>query len=341
MEFEPSLSARFVAYVRDYLLDHGVDSKPVFIECGIEPGKDGEFDAPLPVRQVADLFELAAKYSNNPCMGINMGQNYHYEASSLLILAMLAAPSVEAGLKCLSHYDRYLDSGIETEFNFNTSYAEFGSRLLVSDEVKSDQINEYLMAFLMQALSNATRKRLPVRCVWLNHACDKNREVLEIFFGAPVKFSQPLNKIFFDRSFLQKSFITSNNLLFEVLNNAMKTYFTPINKQNGFVDLVCREIVLCATEGSISTEIVARRLAVSPRTLRRRLADEGFSFQEAKNLARRNRAKYFLSQTKKPVADIAFELGYSELSAFSRAFRAWVGETPQSYRENYRNFLSN
>jgi AraC-like DNA-binding protein len=73
--------------------------------------------------------------------------------------------------------------------------------------------------------------------------------------------------------------------------------------------------------------------------LRRRLADEGYSFQEAKNLARRKRAQYLLSQTRMPLSEIAFELGYSELSAFSRAFRGWVGVTPQNYRENYRHFL--
>ena len=78
---------------------------------------------------------------------------------------------------------------------------------------------------------------------------------------------------------------------------------------------------------------------VSPRTLRRRLSEEGYSFQEAKNLAREKRAKYYLSQTKMPLSEIAFELGFSELSAFSRAFRSWVGETPQSYRENYKQLL--
>lgn len=339
MEFEPSLSARFVAYVRDYLLDREIDPTAIFRECGIESAKDEEFDCPLPVNQVATLFELAAKHSKNPCMGMNMGQDYHYESSSLLILAMLAAPSVEAGLSCLSRYDQYVDSGIETELNFSAPLAEFGARLIISDEVKGNQINEYLMAFIKQALDNATRKRLPVRYVWFSHSCDQNRQALEDYFGAPVTFSQPINKVFFDRSFLAERFFTSNALLFEVLNNAMKTYFTVAGEQAGFVDMVCRELMLCSTEDSSNAEKIASRLAISPRTLRRRLLEEGYSFQEAKNLARRNRAKYFLSHTHMPLSEIAFELGYSELSAFSRAFRNWVGETPQSYRESYRQFL--
>ncbi len=338
MNFEPSLSPRFVAYIRDYLLDRNIDPDPIFAESGIESSMYQEHDSALPVHQVATLFELAAKYSNNPCMGLSMAQGYHYETSSLLIIAMLAAPSVEDGLKFLKRFDPYVDSGLEIELNFNTPLAEFGARLIISDEVNGNQINEYLMTFLMQSISNATRKRPPIRHVWFNHACDQNRKVLEEFFDAPVTFSQPLNKFYFDRSFLQERFFTSNGLLFDVLNNAMKTYFSAVNEQNGFVDLVCREITRCDSEDVINVELIAGRLTISPRTLRRRLADEGYSFQEAKNLARCNRAKYFLSHTRMPLSEIAFELGFSELSAFSRAFRSWVGEPPQSYRENYRSF---
>ena len=339
MDFEPTLSPRFVAYVRDYLLDRDIDPDPVFAEAGIESLKHEEFDCPLPVYKVATLFDLAARYSNNPCMGMNMGRDYHYESSSLLILAMLAAPSVEEGLKCLHRYDKYVDTGIETRFDFNLPLAEFGARLLISDEIKGDQINEYLMAFIMQALSAATRKRLPVRHVWFHHRSEQNRTALEEFFGAPVAFSQSCNKIFFDRSFLQEPFFTSNSLLFEVLGNAMKTYYTSVTEQNSFADLVSREIIRCGSEDASNVEKIASRLAVSPRTLRRRLAEEGYSFQEAKKLARRNRAKYFLSHTRMSLSEIAYELGYSELSAFSRAFRNWVGETPQNYRDNFRHFL--
>ncbi|MEM1153837.1 MAG: AraC family transcriptional regulator [Pseudomonadota bacterium] len=340
VDFEPTLSPRFVAYVRDYMLDRDLDPDPIFRECGVESAKDGEFDTPLPVQQVAHLFELAAQHSNNPCMGMNMGQGYHYEASSLLILAMLAAPSVEEGLKCLSRYDQYVDTAIETAYDFSAPVAEFGSRLIINDDFRGDQINEYLMAFLMQALSNATRKRLPVRAVWLHHANDQNRDALEAFFGAPVTFAQSINKLVFDSDFLQERFFTSNPLLYEVLKNAMKTFFMSANEQSGFVDMVCREIIRCGADDSAKAEKIASGLAMSARTLRRRLADEGYSFQEAKNLARRKRAMYYLSHTNMPLSEIAFELGYSELSAFSRAFRNWVGETPQNYRDNFRHFLA-
>lgn len=340
MDFEPSLSPRFVTYIRDYLMDRGIDPEPILLQSGIDSGKDEEFDCPLPVHKVATLFELAAQQANDTLIGVNLARQYHYEASSLIILAMLAAPSVEEGVKLLHKYDRYVDSGIETSFDINDSVAALAARLLIPDDVKGDQINEYLMAFLMQALSTATRKRVPVKQVWFYHSCDQNAQALETFFGAPVKFAQTANKFIFDRSYLKEKFLSSNALLYDILIKAMKTYFWATSEQNRFVDAVCREVMRVASDEAASAKTIAARLTVSPRTLRRRLANEGYSFQEAKNLARQNRAKYYLAQTTMSLAEIAFELGYSELSAFSRAFRGWIGETPQNYRANYHLYMN-
>tara|TARA_R110002110_G_C13470525_1_gene721027 strand:+ start:145116 stop:146141 length:1026 start_codon:yes stop_codon:yes gene_type:complete len=339
MNFEPTLSPRFVAYVRDYLMDRGVDPDPVFEQCGIALMQSQEFDTPVPVRQVAALIEIAGAVTDNPCIGMNMAQSYHYEASSILIVGMMAAPTVEEGLKCLNRFDKYVDTAIETTFNFEQSVAEFSARLICDDNVKVQQLNEYLMVFLARTLHVATRQKLPVEEVWLSHAGDQNAAVMEAFFGVPVKFGKPFNKLFFDRSYLKVNCFTSNALLYEVVTSALKTYFLPVTGHASFIDRVAREIISCAEGEPDSAERIAERLAMSPRTLRRHLSEEGYSFQAAKNLAREKHAKYFLSHTSLSLSEIAFKLGYSELSAFSRAFRGWTDLTPQNYREQTRKLF--
>ncbi len=332
-ELEPSLSPRFVAYVRDYLLDHGIDPEPVFRQCGIDSSRSEELDAAVPAIRIANLLELAAQCSDNPCMGLHMARRYHYESASLLILAMLAAPSVGDGIRCLCHYDRYVDTAIAIDFDFGQSLAEFGFHVIVPEGVAVNQLNEYLQVFLVQALNTATRIPVPVKQVCFSHDNNQNAEALQDFFQAPVKFSCAGNRLLFDRSYLQERFHTSHALLHEILVNAMKTYFVTEQSCNGFVDILCREIIRCGADESATLENIAERLAISPRTLRRRLSSEGSSFQEVKNLARAKRAKYYLRRTSMPIAEIAYELGFSELSAFSRAFRSWVGQAPQAYRE--------
>ena len=336
-DLEPSLSPRFVAYVRDYLLDRGIDPEPVFHQCGIVSSRCEELDAAVPAQRIASLLELAAQYSDNPSMGLNMAQRYHYESASLLILAMLAAPSVGDGIHCLCHYDRYVDTAIATDFDFSKSLAEFSFQVIVPGDVAVNQLNEYLLGFLVQALNTATRIPVPIKRVCFSHHNLQNASALEEFFQASVAFSCPDNRIFFARSYLQERFHTSHNLLHEILVNAMKTYFVPEQSGTGFVDILCREIIRCGGDESATLEKIAQRLAISPRTLRRKLSAEGRSFQEVKNLARSKRAKYYLRRTSMPIAEIAYELGFSELSAFSRAFRSWVGQAPQAYRQQGRS----
>jgi AraC-like DNA-binding protein len=90
---------------------------------------------------------------------------------------------------------------------------------------------------------------------------------------------------------------------------------------------------------SLSTGLaeVARELGLSERTLHRRLRDEGSSFRAVKDQLRRSLALDQLEQTRKPIADIAADLGYSEPSAFFRAFHGWTGEAPSEHRRRHRN----
>ncbi len=339
VELEPSLSPRFIVYLRDYLLDRGVAPEPVFRACEISYEHIEEDSLPVPMHKVAAACEAAAVATGDSCVGLHMAQNYHYESASVLILAMLAASSVEEGLHCLCKYDQYIDSAIETRFNPNQSPVQFHAGMINLQGARVDQLNEYLLAFTAKILNTATRKTLPVDVVWFHHHNNQNEAELEEFFQAPVLFGQSENRLQFDRSFLSERFITSNSLLYEILSDALKTYFAVSPERHGFVEAVSRELMRTDRNQPLSMEGVADRLALSPRTLRRRLANEGYTFQEVKNLATERRAKYYLISTSLSLSEISFELGYSELSAFSRAFRSRVGETPQNYRQKLKQFI--
>lgn len=337
--FTPSLSPRFAAYVRDYLMDRGVNPALVFVQCALDFNSNEEYDHPLPVERVACLFERAAEVTGNPLMGLSMGQDFHYESSSLLIVAMLAAPSVGEGLRFLNQYDRYIDSGIRTGFYPGRTPAEFSADLLHEAGSAMRQLNEYLMSFLVQTLATATRQPVPLLEVTFQHEPAPDLSALKAFFNCQISFGAPANLLRFHPRYLEQPFLTSNKLLFRILNNAMDAYFSIGDHKSEFVSTVCRQMMFEQSLFKADAQTIAARLNISQRTLRRRLAEEGYSFQEAKNLARERRAKYLLANSNASLTEVAFEVGYSELSAFSRAFRGWVGETPQAYRENIRTLI--
>ena len=100
------------------------------------------------------------------------------------------------------------------------------------------------------------------------------------------------------------------------------------------LDAVCGLIDALLHKGYPSVAEVARLLCVSPRTLQRQLNAEGVCYSDIVDRCRRIAARRLLESTRKPVRDIASELGYRDAGSFSRAFRRWSGCSPRVYRRN-------
>jgi len=101
-----------------------------------------------------------------------------------------------------------------------------------------------------------------------------------------------------------------------------------------------RDLLAQHLPASLSIEAVASALHQSPRTLHRRLHEEGSSFRAIKDALRRDLALARLERPEEPIGQIAADLGYAELSAFFRAFRNWTGMAPSAYRKRFRERLS-
>ncbi len=335
-------------YVRNYLLDCNIDPTPVFEHCGINDVTDAEHAVPLPTEKLIELIDHAALVSEDSLLGFNMATHFHYESSALVVLAMLAAPNVQMALKTLNHFDRYVDTGISTSYEFGNDRSVFRAELLGVDSARTAHLNEYLLTFTVHALNTATRQNMPITEVHFQHHRSDGIEQLATFFNCKIKFNQKNNRLFFVSSFLKEPLFTGNELLFEILQNALKTYFYAESREMGFVDSVCRELIVSrenndgasAGDKKDTLDCIAETLALSPRTLRRRLKDEGYTFQEVKNLARERQAKHYLANTRMTLAEIAYAVGFSELSAFSRAFKRWTGSTPQEYRTTVRKLIT-
>ena len=94
--------------------------------------------------------------------------------------------------------------------------------------------------------------------------------------------------------------------------------------------------LLAESDGARSLDEVAKQLRLSPRTIKRKLAERGTTFSEIRDDLRRQRALLLLDNRALSISDVAARLGYSELPNFTRAFRKWTGKTPLAYRERER-----
>jgi AraC-like DNA-binding protein len=189
----------------------------------------------------------------------------------------------------------------------------------------------------MRLLSNA---RIRPAEVTFAHPAPPDPGPYERFFDGPVRFGQPSTVMHLVPAQLAMPIPRADPVLGSLLREAASRALAevgsatpataPTSLAGQLRDIMAEEL---QRGGPPGVAAIARRLGMSTRTLRRRLDEEGGSFRELVDDIRADLARGYLADLRLPVSEVAFLLGFSELSAFHRAFRRWEGTTPAAYRQ--------
>jgi AraC-like DNA-binding protein len=176
------------------------------------------------------------------------------------------------------------------------------------------------------------RRRIPLRRVELAYSAPPHALEYDLLFGAPCVFDAPATALVFDAALLSEPVLQDEAGIAAFLRRAPQDVLSRIDYGSTTAARV-RRLVGQSFPGALPTEAeVAERLSVSPQTLRRQLAAEGTSFQHIRDQMRRDHAIAALAEGRTPIERISEQLGFSEPSAFHRAFKRWTGATPRAYQ---------
>lgn len=186
------------------------------------------------------------------------------------------------------------------------------------------------LAFWVHIARTATREQIIPRSVHMEFESPAI-EAHEAFFGSPIILSD-FNGITFDAIDATKPFLTTNHAMWNILQPELNKKLQDITHESSFKERVRACLVEMLASGHYLMADVASKLAISSRTLHRRLQAEGTTFQKILDELREELARHYLSVSDYSSAEIAFLLGYEETNSFYRAFRAWTGQTPEVIR---------
>ncbi|WP_340559694.1 AraC family transcriptional regulator [Streptomyces sp. GSL17-111] len=176
------------------------------------------------------------------------------------------------------------------------------------------------------------RRRIVLRRAEFSYPAPAHALEYDLLFGAPCVFGTPRTAIVFDRALLDEPVLQDAEGLRTFLRRAPVDVLARLDYA-ATVSARVRRLLGHALPGPLPTpEQIAARLSVSPQTLRRQLAAEGTSFQQVRDRLRRDHAIAVLASGRVSIEALSQQLGFSEPSAFHRAFRRWTGATPRSYR---------
>ena len=169
--------------------------------------------------------------------------------------------------------------------------------------------------------------------VELTYPKPRNARLYERTFGAPVVFDRPANRYVLDSAVLNHRLVQADADSASLFEESCRELLERIEGRDTFANQV-RHLLLAAPGKMLNADEAARRFDIGARTLRRRLADEGVTYQELLDEVRCRIAIDYLSSTALSTQDIAELLGFSEATNFRRAFVRWTQRTPQSYRRH-------
>ncbi|AGI23142.1 helix-turn-helix transcriptional regulator [Pseudomonas sp. MT3] len=161
-------------------------------------------------------------------------------------------------------------------------------------------------------------------------------------FDAPVLFSQQRNSLVFRRSVLDRPMPGRDPRLLAIVIESMRMLGGQAGVPNrpGIVDDVKSQVRTLLGDGYPSLEQVAEQLRLPSWTVQRRLQEHGLSFSALVDTVRQELATYYLQQSALPISELALLLGYSEISAFSRAFRRWFDVSPKQWRQAHKSQMA-
>ena len=190
-----------------------------------------------------------------------------------------------------------------------------------------------LVSFLRRQVEQAPAPRL---ISFLHEGSPARQAACEAFFGCPVTFGDTHTRVRFEASLLGLPMPRRDPGLRELLDGQARALLAALPEGGEFDRAVQQLLVRLLPDGEVSADRVAQALHQSTRTLQRRLAERGMSWQQLLDRTREQLARQYLADPGLALAQIALLLGYSEQSAFTRAFKRWTGQTPAQYAKSVR-----
>ena len=179
-------------------------------------------------------------------------------------------------------------------------------------------------------------RRIPLQRIDFACPSPDQRTDYHQFFGVPVHFVQPDSRLAFNAAYLSLPTIRSEHALTTFLRGTPGNLLVRYRHDTGWVAKTREHLKALPAAEWPDFDTLSERLGITPATLRRRLRSEGQSFASIKDEMRGALAQSLLHENALSVAEIASELGFTEPSAFHRAFRKWTGTSPGAFRREVR-----
>jgi AraC-like DNA-binding protein len=301
------------------------------IEALREPGQR------TTVAQYYEIWRAAMQLSDRPELPLSIARAFAPDPLDVLWFACATAGDLSAAFHQFNRYRRMCTGGCDWEIHEGANEVRLTFVSEAGEGCGARAASEFALAELLHCARLLSGVHWQPLHVALPHPAPRDTKAHREFFGLEPRWGSARTELSAEPSILRLTLVKSDPQLSTLLSHNAEALLASHSDLDDIGSEVRRAVGESLEAGEPTLATVAKRLALSERTLKRRLHEQGLTFAGLLSDVRKQRATLYLDDPKLTVSEVGFLVGYSEPSAFHRAFRRWTGKTPQAYRSDYSN----
>ncbi len=311
----------------------GVPPADVLRHAGLPSGLFEQERIRVSTEGLFALYRGIARASRDPAIGLKLGSEPRVERYDPISIAALSARSLRDAVERLARYKqlvcpeelRVVERGGECRMQF---------RWLLAQEAEPPVLVDLCFALVLEIARRGTGEPIVPARIELR-GTPGSRRMYEAHFGCETAFDSRQNTMVFARADLDRPFRTYNPELFKAVAPQLEAELKQSLAARAIGERVkgILKPLLAGRRPGIGD--VAKELGMSARTLQRRLGEDGATFQQVMQEARRELARHYLLHSSLELNETAYLLGYEDAHSFFRAFHGWEGSPPGAWRARH------
>lgn len=309
----------------------GIPADAACSRCGFDPESIEGPENRMPFRQLCELYEIAAEISGDPAFGLHLACVTELKQFDVVGYAASASRDVGEALARIARYYRiWCDAG-EIRVIRHADSLEIVYHLLL-DGPPFRQDAEFSIAMIVNSIGALTGSPLRPLVVRFRHRAPECTAEHQRMFPCALEFEAARDSVVCAPGIAAVPVLSADPHLIRMVERHAEDLLRALPEPGDIRTQVRTAILRALPGGDPRLEAVARNMGLSARTLQRRLEAAGASFEAMLEGERRELALSYLRQPRLSLGEVAYLLGFSEPSAFHRAFRRWMGVTPTEFR---------
>lgn len=330
----PSATGAIARLACTRLRELGKDPAAVLTKVKAKPEQVYDDTIRLEVPKQIKILELASQELQDGLLGFHLARSFDLREVGLVFYVIASSERFADALLNAKRYCTIMNEGVCLQIRQDDQTISIALDYVDIDRRSDRHQIEFWLVTMVRICRQVTDTRLALRHLRIRHRRDETPAEFRSFFGCDVEFGADSDEIIFPAAAASLPIVGRDNYLNDLLRQYAEAALADRRKER-VADLrsaVERVLPQLLPHARANISNVAKRLAMSTRTLSRKLRDEGVAFTEILEEMRADLAKSYLAERDLPVTEIAWLLGYLEVSSFTHAFKRWTGMTPRQFR---------